>query len=61
MCKSHLDMYSRTILNQHTANHVFVCNPNDNTMLEFTNYCISRVNVGVRSRERQWGISAVSI
>ena len=43
------------------ADHVVVCNPNYNTIVEFTNGGISRVNGGVSSRERRRSTSVVSI
>ena len=58
--KSHLNILPNDF-ETHPIHHVFVFNPNCNTISKYTNGGISRVNVGVRSRE-QWGsVSVVSI
>jgi hypothetical protein len=53
--------FFRHICQTYPINHVFVCNPSCNTIFAFTNIGISRVSGGVRSRERQGGVSMVSI
>ena len=63
--KSYLDILPKLLSNAsnkpRSCYNLNVYNPNCNTIFKFTNVGISRINGGVRSRERWWSVSVVSI
>ena len=60
MYKNRLDILSNCFQTRPLI-HLFICNPNCNTIVRFTNGGISQVNGAVRSREQWEGVSVVSI
>ena len=58
--KSHFDVLSN-YFQTHPIHNVFNINPNCNAISVYANGDISRVNGGVRSRERWGRVSMVSI